>query len=294
MGPCTPQHSSSGWGHCPLADAGSFSGTLHSDWPSAHPGSPGQLSEALYSHWLLGEPFSASFSGIFWGEARREELLMGRSWHGGRLGITSMHRGSTGFGLSTTRFHGGITGAHRITLNLYRGITGLHKGVTVIHSSAAGWRWRRVWNPMHAALIKGVGHNNNNNNNNCKRRVNYLCYSRFYGKVLFLFIFCSAFSVFSLYTFLFYFLLSLINFSFRWDFVLVRVKHVVRFYKIFIIKSRGRGVHAMGKVITKKNEQNTSRQAEFTTSPGRSDTGRAVFQWVLNYDWARAWMIWKR
>ena len=45
-----------------------------------------------------------------------------------------------------------------ITMNLYRGITGLHKGVTVIHSSAARRRRRRVWNPMHAALIKGVGH----------------------------------------------------------------------------------------------------------------------------------------
>ena len=52
----------------------------------------------------------------------------------------------------------------------------------------------------------------------------------------------------------FYSLLSLINFSFRWDFVLVRVKQVVRFYKVFIIKSRGRGVYTMGKVITKKNE----------------------------------------
>ena len=49
-------------------------------------------------------------------------------------------------------------GAHRITWNLDRGITGLHKGVTVIHSSAARWRWRRIWNPVHAALIKGVGH----------------------------------------------------------------------------------------------------------------------------------------
>ena len=52
----------------------------------------------------------------------------------------------------------------------------------------------------------------------------------------------------------FYSLLSLINFSFRWDFVLVRVNQVVRFYKVFIIKSRGRGVYTMGKVITKKNE----------------------------------------
>ena len=34
--------------------------------------------------------------------------------------------------------------------------------------------------------------------------------------------------------------------------------------------------------------KNTSGQAEFTASPGESDTGHAVFQWVLNYDWARA------
>ena len=40
--PCTPGHSSSGWGHWPLADAVSLSGILNSDWPSAHPGSPGQ------------------------------------------------------------------------------------------------------------------------------------------------------------------------------------------------------------------------------------------------------------
>ena len=57
------------------------------------------------------------------------------------------------------RFHGGITGAHRITWNLDRGITGLHNGVTVIHSSVVRWSWRRVWNPVQAALIKGVGHN---------------------------------------------------------------------------------------------------------------------------------------
>ena len=62
------------------------------------------------------------------------------------------------------------------------------------------------------------------------------------------------FYFFSVLYFLFYSLLSLINFSFRWDFVLVRVKQVVRFYKVFIIKSRGRGVYTMGKVITKKNE----------------------------------------
>ena len=55
---------------------------------------------------------------------------------------------------------------------------------------------------------------------------------------------------------LFYFILCsfLLSFLFRWFFVLVRVKQVVRFYKVFIIKSRGRGVYTMGIVITKKNE----------------------------------------
>ena len=70
LGLSTLRSASSGWGHWPLADAGSLLESPHYDWPSAHPGSPGQLSEALYFHWLPGEPFSASFSGIFWGEAR--------------------------------------------------------------------------------------------------------------------------------------------------------------------------------------------------------------------------------
>ena len=56
------------------------------------------------------------------------------------------------------------------------------------------------------------------------------------GVFYFLFIFFTLFSVFSLYISLFYFLLSLLDFSFRWDFVLVRVKQVVRFYKVFVIK----------------------------------------------------------
>ena len=41
--------------------------------------------------------------------------------------------------------------------------------------------------------------------------LNYLCYSHFYENVLFLFLFLSVFSVFSLYTFLFYSMLSLIS-----------------------------------------------------------------------------------
>ena len=78
--PFTLGHSSSGWGHWPLADAGSLSEILNSDWPSAHPESLGRLSGALNSHWLSGEPFSSSFTWTFWGEARREELLVRRLW----------------------------------------------------------------------------------------------------------------------------------------------------------------------------------------------------------------------
>ena len=58
-------YSSSGRGHWPLGDAGSLSGMPNFYWPRAHPGSPGQLSRAPNSHWLPGERFSASFSGIF-------------------------------------------------------------------------------------------------------------------------------------------------------------------------------------------------------------------------------------
>ena len=72
------------------------------------------------------------------------------------------------------------------------------------------------------------------------------------GMFYFLFLFFSVFSVFSLYTFLLYSLLSLINFSFRWDFVLVRVKQVVRFYKVFIIKSGGGELMQWGRQLRKR------------------------------------------
>ena len=39
--PCTPGHSSSGWGHWPLADAGSLSGIPNSDWPQRSSGVTG-------------------------------------------------------------------------------------------------------------------------------------------------------------------------------------------------------------------------------------------------------------
>ena len=78
FGPCKLGHSSSGWGHWPLVDAGSVSGMLNFYWPSAHPGSLGRLSGALNFHWLSGGSFSSSFSLTFWDEARREERLMRR------------------------------------------------------------------------------------------------------------------------------------------------------------------------------------------------------------------------
>ena len=78
----------------------------------------------------------------------------------------------------------------------------------------------------------------------CKRRENYSYYFLFLRLFLFcfyfLFIFFTLFSVF-LFAMFFYSLLSLIYFSFRWDFVLVRVKQVVRFLQSFYYKIRGEG-----------------------------------------------------
>ena len=80
-------------------------------------------------------------------------------------------------------------------------------------------------------------------------RMFYFCYSLFYENVFFLFLF---FSVFLLYTFLCSLLFS---FLFRWFFVPVRVKQVMWFYKVFIIKNKGEwGVCTKGEVIMKKNE----------------------------------------
>ena len=45
--------------------------------------------------------------------------------------------------MGITRFHMGITRSHR--------------GITIIHSSAARRRWRRIVDPIHAALEKGLG-----------------------------------------------------------------------------------------------------------------------------------------
>ena len=44
----------------------------------------------------------------------------------------------------------GITRLHRV-------ITRSHKGITTIQSSAARRRWRRIVDPVHAALEKGLG-----------------------------------------------------------------------------------------------------------------------------------------
>ena len=73
----------------------------------------------------------------------------------------------------------------------------------------------------------------------------------------------------------------------------MRVKQAVRFYKVLIIKSGGGEFIQWGRQL-RKEWINMIGQAEFTTSPGRSDTGHVVFQRVLNYGWARARMIWKR
>ena len=45
---------------------------------------------------------------------------------------------------------GGVTRIHR-------GITRMHRGITIIHSGAARGRRRRIVNPIHAALVKGLG-----------------------------------------------------------------------------------------------------------------------------------------
>ena len=68
----------------------------------------------------------------------------------------------------------------------------------------------------------------------------------------FLFIFFTLFSFFSLYIFPFYSQLSVIDFSFRWDFVLVRVKQAVRFYKVFIIKPVGGEFIHWGRQLRKR------------------------------------------
>ena len=82
----------------------------------------------------LSPPPSPAFSGERQGE---RNSWWGACGNGGRLGITSMHRGSTRFCLGTARFHWGITRAHTIITSLHRDITRLHRGVTIIHSSAA-------------------------------------------------------------------------------------------------------------------------------------------------------------
>ena len=51
----------------------------------------------------------------------------------------------------------GITSKHRGVTRIHRGITRMHRGITIIHSGPAGCRWRRIVNPIHAALEKGLG-----------------------------------------------------------------------------------------------------------------------------------------
>ena len=59
--------------------------------------------------------------------------------------------------MGITRFHMGITRFHTGIMRLHRGITRLHRGITVIHSSEARRRWHRIVDPVHAALVKGLG-----------------------------------------------------------------------------------------------------------------------------------------
>ena len=125
--------------------------------------------------------------------------------------------------------------------------------------------------------------------------MNYLGYSRFYGRAflfsLFLFGFflcysflweCLFFSLFLFHfiSFAFFtlylsfsFLLSLfVLFNLGGSFVLVRVKQVVGFHRVFILKIRGGGVRTVGNAIT-KNEVNISGPLGFTALPERSNTG---------------------
>ena len=83
--------------------------------------------------------------------------------NGGRLGITSKHRG-------ITRIHMGIT-------RLHRGITRLHRGITIIQSSAARRRRRRIVDPIHAASEKGLGDSFVRCNNGFVRVRLCLCFS---------------------------------------------------------------------------------------------------------------------
>ena len=48
----------------------------------------------------------------------------------------------------------GITSKHRGVTRIHRGVTRMHRGITIIHSGAAR---RRIVNPIHAALEKGLG-----------------------------------------------------------------------------------------------------------------------------------------
>ena len=82
------------------------------------------------------------------------------------------------------------------------------------------------------------------------------CYSLFCGSVSFCFFF--SFLSFSLNIFSFFFsILSLfILFYLGGSFVLVQVKQLMGFYRVFIMKIGGRGVCTTGNVIMKKDEIN--------------------------------------
>ena len=62
--------------------------------------------------------------------------------------------------MGITRLYMGITRFHTSFTRLHRNITRLHRGITIIHISAARWRRRGIMDPVHAALVKGLGDNN--------------------------------------------------------------------------------------------------------------------------------------
>ena len=50
-----------------------------------------------------------------------------------------------------------VNGGCRGITSMHRGITRIHRGITIIHSGAARRRRRRIVNPIHVALEKGLG-----------------------------------------------------------------------------------------------------------------------------------------
>ena len=96
-------------------------------------------SSSGWGHWPLID--AGSLSGMlnsYWPSAHPGSL--------GRLsGALNSHWLSGGSSFSGTSW------------DVVRGITRIHRGITVIHSGTARRRRRRIINPIHAALEKGLG-----------------------------------------------------------------------------------------------------------------------------------------